>query len=271
MKTVKEMSELAGISIRTLRYYDEIGLLIPSDRSPSGYRLYDNKDIEKLSAILFLKELGMPLDNIKSIVNSENCDYSLALRDYREEVVRKINKLQGLLNVIDDITDGDAKINFDGFDMADAKYVAEIMTNDVKELLKMQELVEHNMIDGKAGIELLQIYGSKEKYLAAVEEGARQPQKNKLLQEELKEIYFAFRDSSGDLEKTNELVKRLEDNTKNMYRTSNARYILLKIAEGYLTKDITAQVIDDVYGKGVTDIIGNAINVYYGIDDLKKV
>lgn len=62
-----------------------------------------------------------------------------------------------------------------------------------------------------------------------------------------------------------ELVKRLEDNTKKMYRTVNARYILLKIAEGYLANDKTAQVLDGLYGVGVTETIGKAINEYYGV------
>ena len=54
MKTIKEVSELTGISIRALRYYDEIGLLVPPLRSKGGYRLYDEKSVEKLNAILFL-------------------------------------------------------------------------------------------------------------------------------------------------------------------------------------------------------------------------
>ena len=66
MKTIKEVSELTGISIRALRYYDEIGLLVPHLRSKGGYRLYDEKSVEKLNAILFLRELEVPLDTIKA-------------------------------------------------------------------------------------------------------------------------------------------------------------------------------------------------------------
>ena len=62
-----------------------------------------------------------------------------------------------------------------------------------------------------------------------------------------------------------ELVKQLEDNTRKMYRTANARYILLKVAEGYLANDKTAQVLDGLYGVGVTAAIGKAINEYYGV------
>ena len=61
MKTVKELSMITGVSIRTLRYYDEIGLLKPTELTETGYRLYDNKALEKLQEILFFRELEIPL------------------------------------------------------------------------------------------------------------------------------------------------------------------------------------------------------------------
>lgn len=271
MKTVKEISELTGISIRALRYYDEIGLLVPSERTDAGYRLYDDVALEKLRAILFLKELEIPLDTIKDVVNAENCDYGTVLKNYRKNLVQKISRLQGLLGVVDGMELEDVPISFEAFNVADAEKVAETIVNsqdmDTDTVnSEIHELVKSNMVDGKVGVELLQIYGSKENYLSAVEESALHPEVIKELQEELKNIYFAFRDSSGELAETLELVKRLEDNTKKMYRTANARYILLKMAEDYLAKDKTAQVLDSVYGVGVTDTIGKAINAYYGIE-----
>ena len=61
MKTVKDVSEITGVSIRTLRYYDEIGLLKPTELTEAGYRLYDNKALEKLQEIMFFRELEIPL------------------------------------------------------------------------------------------------------------------------------------------------------------------------------------------------------------------
>ena len=61
MKTVKEISMITGVSIRTLRYYDEISLLKPTELTQTGYRLYDNKALEKLQEILFFRELEIPL------------------------------------------------------------------------------------------------------------------------------------------------------------------------------------------------------------------
>jgi len=270
MKTVKEISELTGISVRALRYYDEIGLLVPTERSEAGYRLYDEKTLEKLNAILFLRELDIPLYTIKEVVNSEESDYGSVLRGYRKNLVQKISRLQGLLRIVDNMDLEKEPISFETFHAADAEKVAETIVNsqDVcaeSEISEIYELVKSNMVDGKIGNELLQIYGSRDNYLSAVEESARHPEVNAALQEELKNIYFAFRDLSGNSDEAHGLVKRLEENTKKMYRTANARFILLKVAEDYLGKGKNAKVLDSLYGAGVTDTIGKAINAYYGV------
>ena len=269
MKTVKEISELTGISIRALRYYDEISLLVPTDRTDAGYRLYDDEALEKLRAILFLKELDIPLDTIKEMVNAKNCDYGAILKNYRKNIVQKISRLQGLLGVVDGMELEDAPISFKAFQVEDAEKVTETIVRsqdmDDSVISEINELVKANMVDGKVGIELLQIYGSREKYLCAVDESQQHPEVTEKLQEELKNIYFSFRDSTGENSEMLELVKQLENNTKKMFRTANTRYILLKIAEGYLANDKTAQVLDSLYGVGVTATIGKAINEYYGV------
>jgi DNA-binding transcriptional MerR regulator len=74
MKSVKEVSEITGISIRTLRYYDEIGLLKPTKLTEASYRLYDNKALEKLQQIMFFRELEIPLIDIKEIMENPDFD-----------------------------------------------------------------------------------------------------------------------------------------------------------------------------------------------------
>jgi len=73
--TIKKMAELSGISSRTLRYYDEIGLLKPARINSSGYRIYTEKEIDKLQQILFYRQLGVSLKKIKNIgvINSKCC------------------------------------------------------------------------------------------------------------------------------------------------------------------------------------------------------
>ena len=79
MKTVNEVSKLTGVSIRTLRYYDKIGLLKPTEYTESGYRLYDDAALERLQQILLFRELEFPLKDIKDIVTRSDFDKKLAL------------------------------------------------------------------------------------------------------------------------------------------------------------------------------------------------
>ena len=79
MKTVNEVSKLTGVSIRTLQYYDQIGLLKPAEYTESGYRLYDDASLEKLQQILLFKELEFPLKDIKEIINRSDFDKKKAL------------------------------------------------------------------------------------------------------------------------------------------------------------------------------------------------
>ena len=84
MMTVHEVSKLAGVSIRTLQYYDKIGLLHPTGYTDAGYRLYDDADLERLQHILLFRELEFPLKDIRDILNSPDFDRSRALEQQIE-------------------------------------------------------------------------------------------------------------------------------------------------------------------------------------------
>ena len=79
MKTVKEVSRLSGVSVRTLHHYDAIGLLKPTRVTEAGYRLYDDTALARLQAILLFRELQFPLKEIKAILDSPNFDQQEAL------------------------------------------------------------------------------------------------------------------------------------------------------------------------------------------------
>ena len=79
MKTVKEVSHLSGVSVRTLHHYDAIGLLTPSIRTEAGYRLYDEQALERLQMILLYRELRFPLARIREILDSPDFNRDLAL------------------------------------------------------------------------------------------------------------------------------------------------------------------------------------------------
>ena len=76
MRTVNEVSKLTGVSIRTLQYYDSIGLLKPTEYTEVGYRLYDEEALERLQQILLFRELEFPLKEIKDIIYNPNFQFS---------------------------------------------------------------------------------------------------------------------------------------------------------------------------------------------------
>lgn len=98
MMTVNEVSKLTGVSIRTLQYYDTIGLLKPAEYTESGYRLYDDTALERLQQILLFKELEFPLKEIKEIIDAPNFDRNKALEQQIELLTMKKEHLENLIN-----------------------------------------------------------------------------------------------------------------------------------------------------------------------------
>ncbi len=99
--TVGQVARLAHVSVRTLHHYDEVGLLEPSARSDAGYRLYTLGDLEQLQQVLFYKELGFELDEIKAIMADPDLDRREALVQQRELIAKQVLRLEALLGLID--------------------------------------------------------------------------------------------------------------------------------------------------------------------------
>lgn len=93
MRTVKEVAALTGISVRTLHYYDEIGLLKPSGKSDAGYRLYDEASLETLQQILFFREFDLPLKEIGAILDDPSRERNEVLRMQRRMLEAKKERL----------------------------------------------------------------------------------------------------------------------------------------------------------------------------------
>jgi DNA-binding transcriptional MerR regulator len=99
--TVKQVSELAEVSVRTLHYYDEIGLLHPAKVGENGYRYYDDAALYRLQQILFYREIGLELMQIKEVLNSPDFDLLAALRSHRAVLEEKIKRLHELVGTVD--------------------------------------------------------------------------------------------------------------------------------------------------------------------------
>lgn len=141
--TVQKLAQLAGVSTRTLRYYDEVGILKPARINSSGYRIYGTKEVDRLQQILFYRELGIGLDSIKEIVTAPSFDGAAALKEHHEKLLEKRQQLDALIeNVEKTIALTEGRIN-----MSD------------KEKFKgfKQKMVEEN--EKKYGKEIREKYG----------------------------------------------------------------------------------------------------------------
>lgn len=131
--TVSQLARLAGVSVRTLHHYDEVGLLRPSARSEAGYRLYADEDLARLQQVLIYRELELPLDQIARILDDPAFDARAALEMQRQLLVQKSVRAQVLITAVDaaidrldrvargettTMTEQEAQTLFDGFDPA---------------------------------------------------------------------------------------------------------------------------------------------------------
>jgi MerR family transcriptional regulator, thiopeptide resistance regulator len=135
--TVGELSRISGVTVRTLHHYDEIGLVVPTQRTSANYRLYSDDDVLRLQQVLVFRELGMPLDEISGVLDDAvHANRAELLRRHRDALVEKRGKLDAMLAAVDHaidvlekgtqmMTSEDFAKMFDGFDPAQYEAEAE--------------------------------------------------------------------------------------------------------------------------------------------------
>lgn len=109
--SISQAAQRSGVSVRTLRYYDEIGLLKPSEVTPAGYRYYDGPALETLQQIVFYRELGLPLEQISTILRAPDHNRTEALRRHRQLLLMKRRRLDDMLRLLDETIGGTAMYN----------------------------------------------------------------------------------------------------------------------------------------------------------------
>jgi Predicted transcriptional regulators len=177
MRTVKQVSDLTGISVRALHYYDEIGLLKPSEITETGYRLYNDEALKTLQQILFFKELDMPLKEVKDIMTSPYFDKMEALKNQKKLLVLKRKRLNGLIELINKTLKGEGTMNFKEFDMSEYYDVLEEYKTEHEDKViqnygsieKYNEFIKKcKAKEDEIAKSAIKQYGSIEKYAKAV-------------------------------------------------------------------------------------------------------
>ena len=239
MMTVHEVSRLTGVSIRTLQYYDKIGLLRPAEYTEAGYRLYDDAALETLQQILLFRELEFPLKDIKKIIGSPDFDRNRALEQQIEMLKLKKEHLENLIDLAVGIKAmGVKKLTFDAFD-----------TRKIDEYAKQ----------AKAS------WGTTPAYKEYEEKSrGRSKEDNLKIHQGMIEIFAQFGQIRGQDPASGEaqaLVKRLQDYiTEHMYTCT--KEILGGLGRMYAGGGDFTKNIDSFGGEGTAVFAAKAIEVY---------
>jgi len=130
---INEVAKLTGVTVRTLHHYDDIGLLHPSEVTEAGYRLYDEKALMTMQQILFFRELDFSLNQIKEIINNPAFDATSALNNHKALLIKKRERIDKLIELVEKTVKGSMDMSFKEFDMAEIEAMKEKYASEVKE------------------------------------------------------------------------------------------------------------------------------------------
>ena len=241
MRTVNEVSKLTGVSIRTLHYYDEIGLLSPTSITESGYRLYDDMALERLQHIMLFRELQFSLKDIKEIINGSNFDRNKALEQQIQLLILKKEHIENLITFARGIRGIGVK-NMD-FSVFDAKKLDEYAAQAKASWGKTAAYKE---------------FEEKEK--------GRSKEQSNLIAEGMMALFTEFglmmkEGKTADCDEVQAQVKKLQEYITEHFYTCTPK-ILAGLGKMYNGGGSITENIDGYGGEGTADFAAEAISVY---------
>ena len=279
MRTVKEISDLTGISVRTLHYYDEIGLLKPTEKSDAGYRLYDDKALETLQQILFFREFDISLKEIKAVLDNPALERNQILQVQRKMLVTKKERMERLIASIDDILKGENKMDFTIFTKTEVEEMFQTMLEHMPENMRNIAIKEFGSIEQwkkhymevvsseemqKGYAKVVEWYGGKDKFLSV----ARTPVSKEVAESYNKRIeailqkLIAKQNCDIDSFEVKELVGEYGFVMKQLAQIKEEKGFMMAQAQYYRNEQIKP-MIDEKYGEGASDFFAQAIENYF--------
>ena len=281
MRTVKEISDLTGISVRTLHYYDEIGLLKPTEKSDAGYRLYDDKPLETLQQILFFREFDISLKEIKAVLDNPALERNQILQVQRKMLVTKKERMERLIASIDDILKGENKMDFTIFTKTEVEEMFQTMLEHMPENMRNIAIKEFGSIEQwkkhymevvsseemqKGYAKVVEWYGGKDKFLSV----ARTPVSKEVAESYNKRIeailqkLIAKQNCDIDSFEVKELVGEYGFVMKQLAQIKEEKGFMMAQTQYYRNEQIKP-MIDEKYGEGASDFFAQAIENYYKV------
>ena len=285
MMTVKQVSALTGVSVRTLQFYDEIGLFKPTKVTEAGYRLYDDGALEILQQILLFKELDFSLKEIKTIMDNPGFDKTEAFVKQRKLIEMKRDRLNSLLELLDKLIKGERCMEFKDFDMSgyiDAlEHFKVNNTGDVVEhwgsIENFNQFIQKVKDDESEVAKLaIRLYGSVEEYTEAMkynlehfsevmekipskEEAGRLVEQTEMLTKKLTSDLSKDVNLMEVQEMVRELISFTEECNKGLGMGKNYWSFM---AENYSSSPAFIEATDKKYGEGASKFIGLALKAY---------
>ena len=239
---IKEFAELTGVSVRTLHYYDEIGLLKPSFvDEQNGYRFYDEASLERMQEILFYRELDFPLKSIAEILASPNYDKQKALAEQKRLLTIKKDRLERLIAALEQAEKGE--ITMSAFDNSEYETARQQYEDEAKQRWGDTDAYKESQAK-TAGY-------SKEKW-------------NDVL-DGMNGVFAEFAEckkcgESADSDTAQRLVKKLQDYiTASFYHCTNE--ILARLGQMYICDERFKNNIDS-HGEGTAEFVSETIKIY---------
>ena len=281
MRTVKEISDLTGISVRTLHYYDEIGLLKPTEKSDAGYRLYDDKALETLQQILLFREFDISLKEIKAVLDNPALERNQILQVQRKMLVTKKERMERLIASIDDILKGENKMDFTIFTKTEVEEMFQTMLEHMPENMRNIAIKEFGSIEQwkkhymevvsseemqKGYAKVVEWYGGKDKFLSV----ARTPVSKEVAESYNKRIeailqkLIAKQNCDIDSFEVKELVGEYGFVMKQLAQIKEEKGFMMAQAQYYRNEQIKP-MIDEKCGEGASDFFAQAIENYYKV------
>ena len=281
MRTVKEISDLTGISVRTLHYYDEIGLLKPTEKSDAGYRLYDDKALETLQQILFFREFDISLKEIKAVLDNPALERNQILQVQRKMLITKKERMERLIASIDDILKGENKMDFTIFTKTEVEEMFQTMLEHMPENMRNIAIKEFGSIEQwkkhymevvsseemqKGYAKVVEWYGGKDKFLSV----ARTPVSKEVAESYNKRIeailqkLIAKQNCDIDSFEVKELVGEYGFVMKQLAQIKEEKGFMMAQTQYYRNEQIKP-MIDEKYGEGASDFFAQAIENYYKV------
>ena len=283
MLTTSQVSELTGISTRTLQYYDEINLLKPSALTPSGYRLYNDEALQELQQILFFKELGFKLKEIKEILRKPEFDRIKSFKKQKELLLLKRNRIDRLVELLSRLEKGEKCMSFKEFDLSEYIHALEdFKVNQTDTIIKHWgsiynfDLFIQKIKDDEENVAKLAIqhFGSIEKYTEEMKYNLEHFSEimDKEWNEETEKIAvqsdLLYDKLTADLTcdvsspQMQEIVYEILEFIKKQSSSVTLDKPLINILIDSYSNDYVKNITDKKYGDGASDYIVKAFRYY---------